>query len=49
MVIYAFTRLDYNEYHDGNLYFYQTWVILILIKSDKSINSRRDAHYNQVW
>jgi hypothetical protein len=23
-VIYTFTRLDYNEYHDGYLYFYQT-------------------------
>jgi hypothetical protein len=23
-VIYTFTRLDNNEYHDGYLYFYQT-------------------------
>ena len=25
-VIYTFTRFDYNEYHDGYLYFYQTWL-----------------------
>jgi hypothetical protein len=36
-VIYTFTILDYNEYHD------------IIIKSGKSINNRRDTHYNQVW
>ena len=24
-VIYTFTRLDNNKYHDGYLYFYQTW------------------------
>ena len=26
-VIYTFTRLEYNnKYHDGSLYFYQTWL-----------------------
>jgi hypothetical protein len=37
-VIYTFTRLGYNEYHDG-----------FIIKSGNSINNRRDTHFNQVW
>jgi hypothetical protein len=43
-VIYTITRLDNNEYHDG-----YSVVILIITKSGKSINYRRDTHYNQVW